>query len=409
MISLLSAVSRWLPSFVGWQKRTARPADLIGVKTLHIVCFREPLREAWLKASEAAHKKEERLKGVLVTAEGDAVTLSATDMEVSLRAAVAGAEVLREGSCLLAADRMRMLLSEATDAKLDVETAEDNAVLIGSDSSNEWEFPGLPIDQFPKLEAEKQGKAAASATVTAGALDQLLARTAFATAGEGQRFAWQGVAFLCKDGGAPLTLVATDGKRMSIAGDTAAVPKPPVHVVPDKAVRLLRRLISDVGGGEEVSLSFRANAFTARVGGSVLTSRLVEGRYPDYRAGLNRKAVAKALVDGSVLLAAVRQAAVMTDKDTSRITFHFAGDLLTVNASSATQGCATARATVYFKSDDGGPVSIDMDPKLLTEFLKLAGDKEVRIDLPAAGDGAAVFRCGEDWLYLVAPMAGGES
>src|SRR5207253_10955745 len=108
-------------------------------------------------------------------------------------------------------------------------------------------------------------------------------------------------------------------------------------------------------------------------------SRLVEGRFPPYRDAFPKKAVVKVPLPVPTFLAAVRQAKIMTDDDSKRVTFAFAKGKLTLEARGATTGRSKVEMPLEY---DAKPISINFDPKFLTDMLPvLPADAELLLEL----------------------------
>jgi DNA polymerase-3 subunit beta len=164
---------------------------------------------------------------------------------------------------------------------------------------------------------------------------------------------------------------------------------------------LLERNLQD-NPEETVKVSVRPNEVLFRTGRAVIYSRLVEGRFPPYRDVIPKKANARIPLVVNEFLSAIRQAAIMTDDESKRITFHFAPGKLTLEA----QGATTGRSKVSMKLEEysGPAVDISFDPVYLTDMLRVMDGGEVlQLDL-VDGQKSAVFRTGDDYLYLVVPL-----
>src|SRR3954462_9560600 len=136
--------------------------------------------------------------------------------------------------------------------------------------------------------------------------------------------------------GDSIRLVGTDGRRLALAEGVATAvgghtTKGQTPVVPAKAMGLLERNLQD-DPEETVKVCIRPNEVLFRTGRAVIYSRLVEGRFPDYRAVLPKKHTVKVPLEAGPFQAAVRQAAVMTDNDSKRVDFKFAKNKLTLEA-----------------------------------------------------------------------------
>jgi DNA polymerase-3 subunit beta len=232
----------------------------------------------------------------------------------------------------------------------------------------------------------------------------MIRRTVFATADETARYSMTGV--LWELDGDRARLVATDGRRLALAEGVATAvgghsTRGQTPVVPTKAMGLLERSLQD-DPEETVKVCLRPNEVLFRTGRAVIYSRLVEGRFPDYRQVIPKKSAVTVPLKAAEFQAAVRQAAIMTDNDNRRVTFKFAREKLTLLAQGATAG----RSKVEMPLDgyDGKPVDINFNPEYLIDMLKvLPPDEGLSVDLTDAAS-PALFRYGETYSYLVMPL-----
>src|SRR5262249_11763800 len=151
---------------------------------------------------------------------------------------------------------------------------------------------------------------------------------------------------------------------------------------------------------EAIQVSLRPNEVLFRTEKAVIYSRLVEGRYPPYRDIIPKKATAKVPLPVDPFLSAVRQGALMTHHRSKKGGLQLAPGKLTL----AAQGAATGRSKVEMKLDYDGPaVDINFDPQYLIEMLRvLEPEGSLQLDL-VDGQRPALFRHGDDYLYLVMP------
>jgi DNA polymerase-3 subunit beta len=200
-------------------------------------------------------------------------------------------------------------------------------------------------------------------------------------------------------------LVATDGRRLALAEGLATAngghtTKGQTPVVPSKAMSLLERNLAD-DPEELVKICLRPNDALFRTGRASIYSRLVEGRFPDYKQVMPRKKATEVRLPAGAFHAAVRQAAVMTDDESKRVAFRFDKGKLTLEA----QGAASGRSKVELPLEyDGKPLQINFNPVYLSDMLKvLPPDAELTLDL-IDGGSPALFRCDATYLYLVMPL-----
>ncbi len=238
--------------------------------------------------------------------------------------------------------------------------------------------------------------------LSAGALREMIRRTAFAAAAEMTRYSMTGVLWEVDED--HVKLVATDGRRLALAQGEAKAhgghsTKGQMPVVPSKAMSLLERNLQD--DDETVQVSVRPNEVLFRTERAVIYSRLVEGRFPDYRQVLPKKSATKVPLSVPAFTAAVRQAAIMTDEESKRVVFRFAKKMLTLQA----QGANTGRSKVEMPIEyEGKALDIAFNPVFVIDMLKvLPADAELVLEL-TDGNTPALFRSGANYLYLVMPL-----
>jgi len=134
----------------------------------------------------------------------------------------------------------------------------------------------------------------------------------------------------------------------------------------------------------------------------MIYSRLVEGRYPPYREVFPKKQAAKIPLTVGTFHAAVRQAAIMTDDESKRVTFGFNKKKLTLQA----RGAATGRSKVELPIEyEGKAIDINFDPRFVTDMLRvLDPDETLTVEL-VDGNSVALFKSGDNYSYVVMPLS----
>ena len=368
---------------------------------MKIVCHREGLLSGCQLASVAVPARDVKpiLKNLKAVVEDDRCILMATDLELGIRLEVRGIKVEEPGEALFPTAKMISILRESTDEELTIETTKDACTVTGA--SLEFEMPSEDPSSFPDIPTFNEEK---YHEISAGELGEMIRRTVFAAAAaEHSRFgATTGILCEFEDGKA--TLVATDGRRLALAHGHAEAhgghsTKGQMPVVPAKAFGLLERNLAEAE--EKVHICLRPNEVLMKTERAMIYSRLVEGRFPNYRQVLPTKQNAKVPLTVGPFQSAVRQAAIMTDEESKRVTFHFAKKKLTLSA----RGVETGRSKVEHAIDyDGKPLDISFDPKFVTDMLRVLGpDTALMLELTDANT-PAVFKLDPNYLYVVVPL-----
>jgi DNA polymerase-3 subunit beta len=342
------------------------------------------------------------LQNVKLSVTATEAVLMATDLEAAgIRLKVRGEMTPEEpGDALLPVARFNAILRELPDTEVHLEVDMNGCFVRGA--SSEFELPGEDPAQYPDVPGFDGDN---FHQVQANVLRTLIQRTVFAAApaDSTNRFALGGVLWECS--AEKVRLVATDGRRLAVA-DTIGI----MHgqhqtagqtpVVPSKVMALLERNLTDPE--EQIHVCLRPNEALFRTNLAEIYGRLVEGRYPPYKDVFPKKTSFKVQVLAGPFLGAVKQAAILTEEESRAVDFSFGKGKLTLKANVADRGRAKIEMPVDY---DGKPLEVKFDPKYVIEMLKvLPEDAVVSLEMGDAAT-AALFKIGEDYSYIVMPLA----
>lgn len=340
---------------------------------------REPLLKALESAlpAVAARTTKPILANVLI--DDDAV--HATDLEIGIRVAMP-ATGLR---CVVPPGKLIAILRETADETIAVELKDDT--LTVRTSSGRFKLPTASVDEFPKVECDGEG------FVPVEGLAVAVKRVAFAAdkRESGARWAVTGVLF--EADGENLNVVATDTKRLAILTTPCALPKGSA-LIPQKALALAEKV-------EAREMRFDGQSAAFRADGTVIVTRLVEGRFPPHRDVMPKKFTTTVSLSTSILLSSVRQAMITAESDSQRIECTFGINDLKITSQSAESG--ESEIMVSGVQCDG-EMTIAFDPKYLVDFLRVSDAEEITLRL-LSPEKPAVFNVGEDYKYLIMPLA----
>ncbi|TWU57870.1 DNA polymerase III subunit beta [Rubripirellula reticaptiva] len=369
---------------------------------MKITCQRESLTNAFSLAASIAPTRspKEILQNVKVTAAGGKLTLTATDMEVGIRLELEdGVEIEVEGTALLPVQRTMAILRESNDETISMETDDSGIRVRGSRSK--YRLPGNDPDEFPAVAGFDEEKYHVLPTRL---FREMVKRTVFATDPESSRYALGGVLLELEE--STVTAVGTDGRRLarmegvgeSIGGHQTTGSS---TIVPTRAIQLMERALSDKD--ETVDVAARSNDLLLRTSRAVIYSRLVEGRYPNWRQVLPKRENAIQL-DMTVgpLFAALRQAAIVTDHESRGIDFTFADGTLKLEASTAEIGESQIELPIAY---DGEPITLTMDHRYLADFCKVLDNESNFIMEIESGAAPALLTTDDGYGYVIMPMA----
>jgi DNA polymerase III subunit beta len=336
------------------------------------------------------------LSGVMIAAEGDNAVLLATDMEVGLRVPLA-AEVLQPGSAVLPA---RLVLEVVRSLPGDTVTLElrsqeqDVEVISGS---AKFHLRTLRSEDFPTLPAPSPDT---RMTLPTQAFVDTALQVARSASKDETRPVLTGV--LISAGGQELTMVATDSYRLSVKH--AALESPLEGAieanVPARALQELARIAQSVEESE-LAVSLGQNQVVFEIGDIVLSSRLIDGQFPNYRQLLPESVEHELRLSSSEIADVVRRISLLAQKN-APLRLSFAEGELTVSAQTPDVGEASEALPVPFA---GEPLDIGFNPEFLRDGLESVESDELVLKLISPlRPGLVESPDGGEFVYLIMPI-----
>ncbi|MBL4740190.1 MAG: DNA polymerase III subunit beta [Sneathiella sp.] len=341
------------------------------------------------------------LSNILLNAENGTLGLTATDLDLAINEQVA-AEILTPGSITVPAHLLYDIVRKLPDGS-QVElnySSEDGRITIKSGRS-QFALACLPKDDFPIMET---GDLPHSFALTSAELKRLIDKTRFAISNEETRYYLNGIYLhAAENEGIPvLRAVATDGHRLARVETPipANAEKMPGVIIPRKAVNELRKLIDDTDG--EISISLSENKICFSFGGSLLTSKLIDGTFPDYERVIPEGNTKILELDGSVFAKAVDRVSTVSTEKSRAIKLTLTDDTVTLSATGADSGSATEELSVSYSSGD---MEIGFNSKYLLDITGQIEGKNAHFILNDA-QSPTIVRDGTDdgALYVLMPM-----
>ncbi|HYW38770.1 MAG TPA: DNA polymerase III subunit beta [Terriglobales bacterium] len=339
------------------------------------------------------------LSNYLFEAAGDKLSLTATDLDLSLRTSC-NAKVKKEGACTIPARKLYDYVKLLPDADITIRLLENHWVSIRCGRSNtkmvgmaRSNFPSLPV--FPSAGAIK---------IPAAVLRSMIAKTGFAIASEESRYTLNGALMVLKP--ESITMVATDGHRLAhverVGEKFEGVSGEMKTLIPKKAMDELKSLLdSDV---ETIDFAKDESTLFFRVGPRLLTSRQLTGQFPNYEAVLPKDISKSIALHGEELGAAIARVAQFADERSRAVKLRLEKGELKISASSAEMGDSEDSIEVAY---DGELVQIGFNAQYLMDFIKATGSCEVKLELKDAQSAGQLRPAeGEDYKYryIVMPM-----
>ena len=344
------------------------------------------------------------LSNVLIEAHNDGtVKIMATDLDLQVVESLDAASVESAGAITVSAHLLFDIARKLPDgSQVSLETAENRMTVKAGRSR--FQLPTLPRDDFPVI---VEGDLPTSFELPARLLAEMVDRTRFAISTEETRYYLNGIFLHVSDDDQPaLKAAATDGHRLArftLARPEGAAGMPDV-IVPRKAVAELRKLLEEaLDGNVEIDLSASKIRFTlGGEGGVVLTSKLIDGTFPDYSRVIPTGNDKLLKLDPKSFYEGVDRVATIATEKTRAVKMGLEADKVTLSVTSPDNGTAAEEVPADYSSDS---FEIGFNANYLKDILgQIDGDT---VELHLADPGApTLIRQDEKSpaLYVLMPM-----
>ena len=313
------------------------------------------------------------LSNFLFEAGDDKLTITATDLDQSLRTSCA-AKVKKAGACTIPARKLYDYIKLLPEGDMSIKLMDNHWVQIRAGRSN-TKMVGMARANFPQV---PDFPASGAVKISVSSLRNMVSKTIFAISNEESRYTLNGALMVLK--AESMAMVATDGHRLAHIeklGETLdGVSGEKKTLIPRKA---LSELSSLLGATEAETLDFADDDQTLyfRVGGRVLTSRKLTGQFPNYEAVLPRDNNKFVIVRSEDLMGSIQRVAQFADERSGAIKIRLEQNELKLSSSSTDAGESEDTIETPYNYD---PLVVGFNSQYLIDFLKAIGNTgEVRL------------------------------
>jgi DNA polymerase III subunit beta len=335
------------------------------------------------------------LANLLARVDGDQLSLTGTDLEVEMVARTR-VEDAQSGETTIPARKLFEIVRALPDgSKVTVSQAADKITV--SAGRSRFTLASLPANDFPSLD---EVDATERVKVGEASLKELIERTAFAMAQQDVRYYLNGLLFDLRD--KALRCVATDGHRLALceAGLEETVQTKRQIIVPRKGVLELQRLLE--GGDRELELEMGRSHIRVKRDDVTFTSKLIDGRFPDYEAVIPIGADREVKIDREALRASLQRAAILSNEKYRGVRVEISPGQLKINAHNPEQEEAQEEVEADTKVDS---LTIGFNVNYLLDALSALRDEHVVLQLRDANSSALVREASnERCRHVVMPL-----
>jgi len=357
-------------------------------------CEREALAEALSTAGRAATGRTGALpvlSGLRLELAGDQLSITGTDLDLTIQLTLTvGGD--GDGGVVLPARLVTDIVRSMGAGKVEVIVEGDDVNISGGRS--QFSVRPLSLDDYPKLATPSSS----SVTLPAAAVGEALRQVVRAASTDEARPILTGVLLTAENGG--LRMVATDSYRLAVRdlADHEVLGADQKVLVPGRALNELQRL---VGGGDDLTMRLGERDATFEVGGTRLSTRLIEGEFPNYRQLIPASHPNTLTVAREPLLEAIRRVKILA-KDATPVRLQMGGDTLRLTAITQDVGNASEELDAGY---EGTELTVAFNPEYLASGVEACTADEITLSTLDSLKPAVVRGVGtDDYLYLLMPV-----
>lgn len=337
------------------------------------------------------------LANVLIEASGGKINISATDLEVFIKDS-SPANVSEEGSVTVNARKIFEIVKELPDNSIDVSKGKEEKVTVKAGKAK-FNIMGLPSKEFPVFPSIDESRLK---EIDRDSLREMIDKTSFAVSTDETRYNING--FLLEKEDSQIRMVATDGHRLAFIEkkDLGGIPASEKEgvLLPRKGVIEMRKLLDEKEGGFFLGLTEKSAVM--KKDDTVISVRLLEGEFPDYKKVIPKDNDKEVLVDRYGLLHSLKRVSILSSDKIKGVKFSFSNSALTVSSSSPDIGEATEEIDIEYGGED---IEIAFNARYFTDMLEAVGEDKVKIKLKDSLSPGFIRPDGnEEYTYIIMPM-----
>lgn len=339
------------------------------------------------------------LSNLMVEARDGRVTITATDLELSIRTSCE-AKVKKEGAGTIPAKKLLELVRLLPEGEIRCKLLENHWVEIVSEKKK-YKLVGMAKENFPALPVMPHVLVKIPATI----LEGLISKTKFAISMEESRYTLNGGLLILKPD--TLAMVATDGHRLALAETDHKLTGLNGEVkvlIPKKAMDEVEKLSSVAGAEAQMDFAKDESHLFFQVGHRLLISRILTGQFPNYEAVLPRDNNKSVVIERAELSDAVRRVSQLADQRSHAVKLAVSKEGIEISASSPEYGEAKE---IIEKDYKGDAISIGFNSSYVLDFLAAAAEGPISIELKdeqSAGQMRPLADESYRYRYIIMPM-----
>lgn len=341
------------------------------------------------------------LSNALIVADGDKIHFTATDLDIEVTDSFASGDIEASGRITVPAQMLYDISRKLKSGADILMFADHNASRVDVKSGrSSFSLPILPPEDFPSMASVRDG---VSFDISASDLKEMIDRTKIAMSTELTRYYLNGV-YMHIGEGSNLIAVSTDGHRLALS----KMPAPagaegmPGVIIPRKTILELRRLIDSMPKDSDISVMVSDAKISFKIENMLMTSKLIDGTFPDYNRVIPKQNPFKMVADGTLLRKAVDRVATISSEKARSIKFIISGDNLRLDCNSHDMGAAHEDMRVDYEGDD---ITIGFNSRYVADTMsQMESDSFEMYIADPASPALVLDPASEGSLFVMMPL-----
>ncbi len=341
------------------------------------------------------------LSNVLIEAEQNSIFITATDLEVGMRASYP-ATVSQAGKITVSAKKLFEIVKELPEKEV-LFKSRDNSWIEISCGKSIFNIVGLSSDEFPHFPAADDNK---MISINGSLLNEMIEKTLFSISTDDTKYNLNGIYFkkIEEDGENMLRLVATDGHRLAMVQrniKTLQIEELDQGIIlPRKGIHELKKIAED--SEEDIRLGFMDNSAVISKGNTVVIMRLVNGDFPDYDRVIPKNNEDIATIDRDAFLHVLRRMAILSSEKSKGVKVELSKGKLEISSSNPDIGDAREEMEIIY---NGPEMSIGFNARYMIDILQALESENVKLAVKDnMSPGLITPEGDEGFLSVIMPM-----
>ena len=332
------------------------------------------------------------LSNLLFEAKKDEVKIITTDLDIGMSCSFK-ADVLVDGVITIPAKKFSDIIKELPEEEVKIIVKKNNIVEVRSANAY-FKLMGIAKEEFPKLPTFNNKE---FISMSQARLKKMLEMSFFAVSRDETRYVLNGVLIEIKENN--IKTIATDGRRLALVETQGNFPQKinKKIIIPSKTAQ---ELIRNLGQGDEVKIVLSENQACFEFGNIVLTTRLIEGDFPEYNKVIPKETKDKIRVNKNDFLKAVKRVALFTNPESIVIKLDITREKIILTKSTPDLGEARDEVDIKY---GGKEISLGFNPNYLMDILKVVDEEEMEIEITDPQKPAVIRKNGK-FVFIVLPM-----